>query len=157
MAILGSSTGKKRVMVGMAVVIVALAGAFLTMSHVSSNRAKTSEEIALTVVKAIHSSNPKLFQRLFSKDTCDKSGFVYLVAQEVREYGPVKEVALMSNDRMLPGFDGKGLSGGPRRGLSSWKVVAERGKYVLGIQVEDGNLVGCNVNLPGGGIVTGSM
>ena len=159
MVIFGSSTSKKRVTVGIIVVIVivVVAGIVLWVSHTPSNYGRPSQDIALAVAKAVYSNNARAFQGLF-RDNPYKATFVHQVSRLVQEYGPVKEVVLMSNDRMLPGLDGKGASDGPRPGLSSWKVVAEREDYMFGIDVKDGKLVGCNFNLPGGiAIGTGSI
>ncbi len=155
MVVRRSSTSKKRVTVGIVVVIVivALAGIVLWVSHTP----RPSQDIALAVAKAVYSNNARAFQGLWPNNP-HKAGFVYQVSQWVQQYGPVKEVVLMSSDRELPGLDGKGEFGGPAPGVSSWKVVAERGNYMIAIKVEDGKLVGCNFNLPGGiAIGTGSI
>lgn len=156
MANVESNTSRKLIITGIIVVIV-VAGLLLPMWRMSLKGGKASEDIACIAAKAVYSNNTRSFQRLFSSDTKDKSGFVQQVSQRVQKYGPIKEVVLMSNDRMLPGLDGKGAYGGPCPGQSSWKIVAERGQYMIAIHVKDGNLVGCNFNLPGGeSIITGA-
>ena len=161
MPIIGSSTGKKRVTVGIIVVIVivVLAGIVLWVSHTRSNHGRPSPDIALAVAKTVYSNNARAFQGLFS-DNPDKANFVQQVSQRVQKYGPVKEVVLTPIPPDPPRPDGRPTFGGPQPGLSRWKVVAERGDYVIDIQVEDGKLVVCSFNLlvsEGGWIGTGSM
>ncbi len=145
MTALGSSTSKKWVTVGIIVVIVALAGIVLLVSHTSSNHGRTSKDkdIAFAVAEAVYSNNARAFQGLFS-DNPEKGGFVQQVSTMVQEYGPVKEVVI-TDDRS------------PYPGQSSWKVVAERGNYTIMIQTKGEQLMGCEFHLPGGWFATGSM
>ncbi|MCX6345380.1 MAG: hypothetical protein NT018_09980 [Armatimonadetes bacterium] len=143
MTALGSSTSKKWVTVGIIVVIVALAGIVLLVSHTSSNHGRTSKDIAFAVAEAVYSNNARAFQGLFS-DNPEKGGFVQQVSTMVQEYGPVKEV-VSTDDRS------------PYPGQSSWKVVAERGNYTIMIQTKGEQLMGCEFHLPGGWFATGSM
>lgn len=147
--------GKKRVAVGLIIVIAALAGIVLRTSYTS--HARTPEDIARAVAKAVYSNDAGSLQRLFG-DGKDRKEFVSTVSPLIQRYGPVKEVVLLSKDRILLAADGSGERAGPDPSLSTWKVVAERGSYPLGIEMHNGRLSACNYNLgmPIGGISTGT-
>lgn len=148
MAVHGGSTSNRRIGALMIVTIAVLAGASLLMFYRSSNHGPASDkEIALAVVKTVYADNAGAFQRLFS-DNPYKANFVSTVSQELRNYGPVKEVS--------PAPDTEEV-GSRCPGMSSWKVVADRGTYTVIINVKDGYLLRCDFSLPSGGFCTGMM
>lgn len=85
-----------------------------------------------------------------------------LIHPRVQSYGPVKDVVLEAEGRILPGLTGKGArtrEGAELpidRAYSTWRVHAERGEYRLATVMERGRLIGYMFNLADGGYGSGT-
>ena len=163
MATLRTASRKKQITVG--VIIGILATIVVIVPWMLGCRKPTSAEIANALPRAMYAEDLATFQRLlpFKKRPEMQKTALDAISSRVQTYGAIKSVRLEAEGKALPGFNASkpGMSPDPppvvRRGcgVTTWRVVTERGEYRLILTTRDGNLVGCFFNLADGCIGTG--
>ena len=161
METLRTASRKKKIAVGVAIGVLAIVVIVLWMLGCSNRTAK----IANALPRAMYAGDLATFQRLlpFKKRPEMQKTALDAISSRVQTYGAIKSVRLEAEGKALPGFNASkpGMSPDPlpvvRRGcgVTTWRVVTERGEYRLILTTRDGNLVGCFFNLADGCIGTG--
>ena len=161
MATLRTASRKKQIVIGIIIVVLAIAVVVAWMLG-CSNR---TEEIANALPRAMYAGDLATFRRLlpFKERPEMQKTVLDAISSRVQTYGAIKSVRLEAEGKALPGLNEAmpgmssrpGFVPPPGVEVSTWRVVAEHGEYRLVLTTRNGVLAGCFFNLADGCTGTG--